>query len=279
MYLSAQWTKPPQSPVFCLRPYLKDSPSSNYRAFFQALISKGRKFGGLVFWAGHDLGFSRLGDGSGGGLWSSVREFQFMPPLFKGWERGWNAIRSHHAITYIIQSSRLCCRALFILDFFRWKSKDTSCHNHGEMCENMFLVSFGCSTFFSLRKKKNSTIHNLKRPQEIRRQRPKKTAQTISTQNSSTPTVNERPLPVWSLFEIVHKNCPCRRFFCVYWFTVPSLGANCCWYANYFTRPLPQNRPVVSAIHHLTNFHLIPPAQIGSNVMGRIPKPTQVSSF
>ena len=67
MYLSAQWTKPPQSPVFCLRPYLKDSPSSNYRAFFQALISKGRKFGGLVFWAGHDLGFSRLGDGSGGG--------------------------------------------------------------------------------------------------------------------------------------------------------------------------------------------------------------------
>ena len=68
----------------------------------------------------------------------------------------------------------------------------------------------------------------------------------------------EETAPVWSLFEIVHKNCPCQRFFCVYWFTVPSLGANCCWYANYFTSPLPLP-PTRSPTVHLptTNFHSI----------------------
>ena len=67
----------------------------------------------------------------------------------------------------------------------------------------------------------------------------------------------EETAPVWSLFEIVHKNCPCRRFFCVYWFTVPSLGANCCWYANYFTSPLPLPPTRSPTALPTTNFHSI----------------------
>ena len=46
----------------------------------------------------------------------------------------------YHTIIEVVLSS------FFILD--------TSCRNHGEMCKDMFLVSFGCNTFFSLRKKK-----------------------------------------------------------------------------------------------------------------------------
>ena len=107
MYLSAQRTKPPQSPVFCLRPYLKDSPSSNYRAFFQALISKGRKFGGLVFWAAHDLGFSNLGDGSGGGCDHQSESFNSCHHFSKG-GRG-DGMQSGHIMQSHISYNHRCC--------------------------------------------------------------------------------------------------------------------------------------------------------------------------
>ena len=114
MYLSAQWTKPPQSPVFCLRPYLKDSPSSNYRAFFQALISKGRKFGGLVFWAGHDLGFSRLGDGFEGGGCDHQSESSNSCHHFSKGGRGDGMQSGHIMQSHISYNHRGCVVVLFL---------------------------------------------------------------------------------------------------------------------------------------------------------------------